>query len=158
MGARHATSVMQCFVKRGRLLVVSTLPRGPLSHGLGTQERGGMATTSLGCIPLFCFSMGPGSEHLCKRKLPKSYWILEQRQLRNYEPRGRTSSLGRWRKWSSSNLSEEGCSARSLTGGGLGGACSSFQGVNTGIGTPEKQLFFIFEITSPLNTRTAHLP
>lgn len=36
-------------------------PMGPLTHGLGRKERGGIATLNLGCITWFCSSMGPGS-------------------------------------------------------------------------------------------------
>lgn len=94
-----------------------------------------MATASLGCTTLFCSSVGPGSI-FCKRKLPMSYWILEQRQLRNCETRGHCHLAD----GESEAQATQAMKAAALThlpeGAGL-----SFQGVNTGIRTPENQHF-----------------
>lgn len=121
-----------CYVtlsEKHRLWVVSISPKGS-----GTKEvKGGMATASVGCTTLFYSSVGPGSIY-CKRKLPISYWILEQRQLRNCETRGHLAD------GQSEAQATQAMKAAALTHLPEG-AGPSFQGVNTGIRTPENQHF-----------------
>lgn len=68
--------------------MVSISPKGPLTQGLGNkggERRNGHSKSGLLYFVLLLYGAW---EHLCKRKLPMSYWIPEQRQLRNYETRG----------------------------------------------------------------------
>lgn len=138
--------------EKGKTLGGLHSPKELLTQGLGGQRRRGEEWPTKSKLHYLVLLLYGAWEHR-KRKLPKSYRILEQRQLRNYEARGHL------------HLADGESEAQAIQAMTVAALTHLLEGCLFKLPRSEcrdwdisKADFPIFEITSPLNTRTAHLP